>query len=356
MAAAAAVQYGAGGVGAGGSGSGEAASGPGLVRGAGEDALVSGLNEWGRRVDASLGLLMNSFSDLRGEVLGTQAVLATTIQEAKVALNVMHDGFRQALDVNGAQQRSDVEALITHARMKFLELEAKLEALHAGAQQTMAMTEQWALGEGARTASQIAGAAAQLDLGTPPASPRPDPWARQDPWLAGSGPAPRMPRGGAASFAPYPGQPAPQTAPQAAQQQMPGTAGGPREPREFRIDARGWHAKALDAGVAPEAFQVWRERVLGHLSQGRQDVRRLLLWAEAKSAPELEAGAAVKVRELGMMDFAQVDFALHGAIMQTISDSLLGRARCCDEHGLMLWRNLCAEWAGAAPQYRLAKA
>jgi hypothetical protein len=165
-----------------------------------------------------------------------------------------------------------------------------------------------------------------------------------------------MPRGGAASFAPYPGQPAPQTAPQAAQQQMPGTAGGPREPREFRIDARGWHAKALDAGVAPEAFQVWRERVLGHLSQGRQDVRRLLLWAEAKSAPELEAGAAVKVRELGMMDFAQVDFALHGAIMQTISDSLLGRARCCDEHGLMLWRNLCAEWAGSAPQYRLAKA
>ena len=52
----------------------------------------------------------------------------------------------------------------------------------------------------------------------------------------------------------------------------------------------------------------------------------------------------------------QVDFALHGAIMQTISDSLLGRARCCDEHGLLLWRNLCAEWAGSAPQYRLAKA
>ena len=29
---------------------------------------------------------------------------------------------------------------------------------------------------------------------------------------------------------------------------------------------------------------------------------------------------------------------------------------CCDEHGLLLWRNLCAEWAGSAPQYRLAKA
>ena len=114
MSAAAAAQLGAGGAGAAGSGGGGAgvAEGPGLARGAGEDALVSSLNEWGRRVDASLGLLMSSFSDLRGEVFGTQAVLATTIQEAKVALNVMHEGFRQALDVNGAQQRFDVEALI----------------------------------------------------------------------------------------------------------------------------------------------------------------------------------------------------------------------------------------------------
>ena len=65
--------------------------------GAGEDALVANMNEWGRRVDASLGLLMSSLSDLRGEVVGTQVVLATTIQDAKVALTVMHEGFRQAL-------------------------------------------------------------------------------------------------------------------------------------------------------------------------------------------------------------------------------------------------------------------
>ena len=335
--------------------------------------LVASINEWGRRVDASLGLLMGSFSDLRGEVVGTQVVLANTIQEAKTALTVMHEGFRQALDTSSASQRFAVEALISHARAKFLELEAKLEVLNTSAQQTMALTEQWALGEGARTASQIAGAAGLrvppgADLGTsaasgsPPASPRLDAWARQDPWggAASSGPAPRMLRGGA-SFEPYPGpQAAPQTAqqpaPQMAQQPTSWPVGG-REPREFRIDARGWaHQKALEAGMAPEAFQVWRERALGHLSQGRQDVRRLLVWAEAKSASELEAGAAAKVRELGVVDFVQVDFALHGAIMLTISDSLLGRARCCDEHGLLLWRNLCAEWAGSAPQYRLAKA
>ena len=77
--------------------------------GAGEDALVANMNEWGRRVDASLGLLMGSFSDLRGEVVGTQVVLATTIQEAKVALTVMHGGFRQALDVSGTSQHSAVE-------------------------------------------------------------------------------------------------------------------------------------------------------------------------------------------------------------------------------------------------------
>ena len=72
---------GAGGVGAVGLGSGGDA-GPGLQFGAGEDALVTRMNEWGRRVDASLGLLMGSFSDLRGEVVSTQVVLATTIQEA----------------------------------------------------------------------------------------------------------------------------------------------------------------------------------------------------------------------------------------------------------------------------------
>jgi hypothetical protein len=36
-----------------------------------------------------------------------------------------------------------------------------------------------------------------------------------------------------------------------------------------------------------------------------------------------------------MPDFVQVNFALHGAIMQIIGDSLLGRARCSDEHGLL---------------------
>ena len=75
MSAAAAAFSGAVGVGTGSASSG-VAGGPGLVFGAGEDVLVASMNEWGRRVDASLGLLMGSFSDLRGEVVGTQVVLA----------------------------------------------------------------------------------------------------------------------------------------------------------------------------------------------------------------------------------------------------------------------------------------
>ena len=75
-------------------------SGPQLVLGAGEAALVDSLNDWCRRVDASLGLMSGAFSDLRTEVAGTQTVLVATIQEAKIALGAMHEGFRTALDAH----------------------------------------------------------------------------------------------------------------------------------------------------------------------------------------------------------------------------------------------------------------
>ena len=281
--------------------------------------------------------------------------LVATVQEAKMALGAMHEGFRAALETHSATQRAISEALVVDARLKFDDLERKLSGV-------VSQTEQWALGEGARTAQQIAGSLGTPE-GTPQSSPRmqpaADPWARQDPWRAPSfGPAPRSTRG--AAFEAYPGPgaaaaaaagPAPAMPP--AVPQLAGMGGHPF--REFRIDSRGWssHQKSLDAGVSPEAFQVWRERALVHLSQGRQDIRRLLTWAEGETAAEVQARAVDRAM---MPDFVQVNFALHGAIMQIIGDSLLGRARCSDEHGLLLWRNLCAEWAGSAPQYRHAKA
>jgi hypothetical protein len=44
------------------------------------------------RCDASVGLILGAFSDLRAEVMGTQVALATTAQEAKAALGAMLDG------------------------------------------------------------------------------------------------------------------------------------------------------------------------------------------------------------------------------------------------------------------------
>ena len=83
MAAVGAAAFGAGGAGAAGiGGGGGGALGPALVAGAGEDAWVVSLNEWGRKVDASLGMLSGAFSSMREEVLGTQTILGATIQEA----------------------------------------------------------------------------------------------------------------------------------------------------------------------------------------------------------------------------------------------------------------------------------
>ena len=171
-----------------------------LALGAGESAMVDALNGWSARVDASLGLMSGAFSDLRTEVVGTQGALVATVQEAKMALSAMHEGFRAALETQSATQRAISEALVVDARLKFDDLERKLSGV-------VSQTEQWALGEGARTAQQIAGSLGTPE-GTPQSSPRlqpaADPWARQDPWRAPSfGPAPRSTRG--AAFEAYPG-------------------------------------------------------------------------------------------------------------------------------------------------------
>ena len=71
---------------------------PLLVLGQGEAAQVDAMNEWARRVDASLGLMSGAFSDMRAEIVNTQAVLVATVQDAKVALGAMHEGFRAALE------------------------------------------------------------------------------------------------------------------------------------------------------------------------------------------------------------------------------------------------------------------
>ncbi len=127
----------------------------------------------------------------------------------------------------------------------------------------------------------------------------------------------------------------------------------------MRLDARGWGSSQpkLDIGVKNDTFQIWKDRAMMFLTRERPDVRRLLTWAETCTNKEtLHAGLAAQAAQLGITDLANIEYALHDGIKMTIMDTLLGRARICDEHGCEFWRMLCAEWSGAAPQLRMAKA
>ncbi len=126
----------------------------------------------------------------------------------------------------------------------------------------------------------------------------------------------------------------------------------------MRLDARGWAVgqPKLDIGVPADAFQIWKDRATMFLSRERPDVRKLLSWAETQTKETLQDGLAAQAAHLGIVDLVGVEYALHDGIEMTIMDSLLGRARNCIERGCELWRSLCAEWSGAAPQLLMAKA
>ncbi len=70
----------------------------------------------------------------------------------------------------------------------------------------------------------------------------------------------------------------------------------------------------------------------------------------------MAAGLVAQAALCGAPDLAGVEYAIHDGIKMTILDSLLGRARNCVERGCELWRSLCAQWSGAAPQLQHAKA
>jgi hypothetical protein len=136
-----------------------------------------------------------------------------------------------------------------------------------------------------------------------------------------------------------------------------GGKGGYPYPREMRIDQRSWgDRRKLDVGTSYEGFQVWKDRAMMFLSRERPDVRRLLTWAETQSKDSLEADLPAQAGHFDIGDLDSVEYALHDGIKAIIQDSLLGRARNCVERGCELWRSLTAEWSGAAPQLKQAKA
>ena len=137
-----------------------------------------------------------------------------------------------------------------------------------------------------------------------------------------------------------------------------GGKGGYPYPREMRIDARAWGTenRKLDVTTTFDGFQVWRDRAMMFLSRERPDVRKLLSWAETQTKETLEEGLVAQAALCGVPDLAGVEYAIHDGIKMTILDNLFGRARNCVERGCELWRSLCAEWSGAAPQLQHAKA
>ena len=108
--------------------------------------------------------------------------------------------------------------------------------------------------------------------------------------------------------------------------------------------------------AAGDAYLVWHDRALGHLSRERPDVRKLLIWAEGQTEEMLAANAGVMAEQLGVPDAELVDNLLFEGIKYVIHDSLLTRARACNSSGLELWRRLHSEWEGSAPQLKHAKA
>jgi len=128
-------------------------------------------------------------------------------------------------------------------------------------------------------------------------------------------------------------------------------------PRELRINTRDWgDHKKLDVATPYDRFMVWKDRAVTHLSKERPDVRALLMWAEKQSQGELEANLGAAATRFGVEDLAAVEYAVHDGIKAILLDSLLIRARNCVGRGCELWRALSAEWSGAAPQLRDARA
>ncbi len=371
--------------------------GPCLTVGMGEAATVASLNAWGAARDSELIQLRlvvaahaGELGQLRGDVGLTQTVVASAFEQAQAALQAIVDNFRVEAaklrydgEVAAAQSLSNLEQVVGAARARFDAQDALVAQGLGELAQRLQAVDAWAQAEPARVAAMVQAAPAQAQRwrrspggttlvpgppppvpstpppaqtrGTPawdawqqqqqqqqPRQPMPDAWAAAAAAADASQTQPGVPRHFDINTPAYTG----------------GGKGGAPYPREMRIDARGWASenKKLDITTSFDAFQIWKDRAMMFLSRERPDVRRLLVWAETQTQETLAAGLVAQAALYGVPDLAGVEYAVHDGIKMTILDSLLGRARNCVERGCELWRSLCAQWSGAAPQLQHAKA
>ncbi len=381
--------------------------GPCLTVGMGEAATVASLNAWGAARDSELIQLRlvvaahaGELAQLRGDLGTTQTVVASAFEQAKAQLQAIVDSFRVEAaklrydgEVSAAQALSNLEQVVGEARARFDAQDALVAQGLGELAQRLQRVDAWAQAEPARVAALVQAAPAQQRWrrspgGTtlqqePPPVPSTPPRASDGAWAAYQA-SPPDPWAAAAAAArtgpPVPGTWAAAAAAADASQTQPGGPrhhemntpgytggggyaggggkGGAPYPREMRIDARGWASenKKLDITTSFDAFQIWKDRAMMFLSRERPDVRKLLVWAETQTMETLAAGLVAQAAHCGVPDLAGVEYAIHDGIKMTILDSLLGRARNCVERGCELWRSLCAEWSGAAPQLQHAKA
>ncbi len=348
--------------------------GPGLTVGMGEASMVPCLNAWGAARDSEL-------LDLKANLSATQVgVSSASFDQAKETLLAIVTDFRaeagtmrQQGQYEAAQSVARLELVVGEARAKFDVQDVRFaDGLSELAQRFQAV-DAWAQAEPARVAAIVQAAPAppwlptspggttyfplQPDMRPAPASPPPRAQQPQDPWATFQSPA------AAPALDPWATGHAAQAAqeppggPRHFEMGTPGGKGAYPYPREMRIDARSWgdHRK-LDVGTSFEGFQVWKDRAMMFLSRERPDIRRLLTWAEGQSKDSLEERLHAQAGHFGVADLASAEYAIHDGIKLIILDSLLGRARNCVERGCELWRSLGAEWSGAAPQLKQAKA
>jgi hypothetical protein len=375
---------------------GQAVLGPCLYEQMGEGALVTALNAWGAARDREA-------LALRADLAATQAGVAAAFERAQAGVSatllgiigdfqVEAERMRQHTGHEAQQSLARLEHVVAEARARFGEQDARFTAGLGELAQRLQAADAWAQAEPARVAAIVQAAPVPPWLSAPVPSTPPNaqrPSAEDSPGRLVEGPAlltsPAWAAWAATCAAQGPEPPdawaqRPQAAappgvgcgasPQGWRQGPPhydissppgfGGGGGGKGggfPRDLRINTRDWgdHRK-LDPTTTFDGFQVWRDRAMTHLSKERPDVRALLMWAEKQSKDQLEAALGEHAARLGVVDLAAVEYAVHDGIKAIIFDTLLGRARNCVGRGCELWRALVAEWHGAAPQLRDAKA
>jgi hypothetical protein len=369
--------------------------GPCLYVQMGETALMSALNAWGSERDREL-------RALRADLSATQAGVAAAFDQAQAGVSATLQGiieaFRAEMEVSrqqawyeAQQSVARLEMVVTEARARFGEQDARFATGLAELAQRLQAADAWAQAEPTRVAAMVhAAPAAPPWLSAPVPSTPPDSpgrlvvgpalstspaWAA---WAANRGTpgAAAQPHDAwAAAAAAAHAQQQPPGLPEAPRQHFNiatpagggggkgdsygygGKGGGMGGPRELRINTRDWgNTHKLEVTTTYEGFQVWKDRATMFLSKERPDVRALLGWAEGQSRDELAANLGQGAARLGVHDLEVVEYAVHDGIKAIIVDGLLGRARNCAGRGCELWRSLVAEWSGDAPQLRDAKA